>query len=472
MSKGKHVWQTEVSNPGASDGTMSDGIYWAEHVYRFIEENSVNAWLYWSFASISNGMGLITGDGFSMGLVNPRFYTLGNFSKFVRPGFFRIETTPSRQADALVSSFKDPATGKFAIVAINKNSSPVSMTFNLDFAASSVMPYRTSAGTNLVTQTPIAVANGSFTTSLPGQSVTTFVGSYDANTVYGPQITPSAGYLLPNMQVTITCGTVGAQIYYTNDGTDPTQSSAQYSAPFTLTSACTVKAKAFKSGLTASPVTTVVYQALRTPENPVGAASGLFYSYYEGAWTTVPNYSTLTPTKTGTVTNFDLSVANRADNFGIRFSGFINVPKDTIYTFSLQSDDGSKLYIGSTLVVNNDGLHDATIEQSGVIGLKAGKHALHVDYLEATGEQSIVVKLQGVAIAASDLFRDGGSSVRMHGYQPLRGGASTMHLYNIQGRRAASLSQTHGEHPQRGVFIAVAAHGENYQKAQQRVIRH
>lgn len=49
--------------------------------------------------------------------------------------------------------------------------------------------------------------------------------------------------------VTITAAS-GAQIYYTNDGSDPTTSSTLYSAPFTITSGCTIKAIAAKSGLT------------------------------------------------------------------------------------------------------------------------------------------------------------------------------------------------------------------------------
>ncbi len=40
---------------------------------------------------------------------------------------------------------------------------------------SGVRRYRTSSGENLATLTPISVSGGSFTTSLPGQSITSFV---------------------------------------------------------------------------------------------------------------------------------------------------------------------------------------------------------------------------------------------------------------------------------------------------------
>lgn len=54
--------------------------------------------------------------------------------------------------------------------------------------------------------------------------------------------------------VTLACDTEGATIYYTTDGTDPTTSSTEYKAPFTLTATATVKAIAVKEGLTKSAV--------------------------------------------------------------------------------------------------------------------------------------------------------------------------------------------------------------------------
>jgi O-glycosyl hydrolase len=144
-----------------------------------------------------------------------------------------------------------------------------------------------------------------------------------------------------------------------------------------------------------SAITVTGSTVLRNPENPTSTASGLDYQYYEGTgWSAVADLNALTPIKSGTAANFDLGVRNRDDNFGVSFTGFVNVPTDGTYTFYTSSDDGSKLFIGTTEVVNNDGLHAAQ-ERSGTIGLKAGRHAIRVAFFEATGGEVLSVSYAG-----------------------------------------------------------------------------
>ena len=120
---------------------------------------------------------------------------------------------------------------------------------------------------------------------------------------------------------------------------------------------------------------------LRDPENPANAVAGLDYQYYKGSWNVLPDFNALTPAKTGTTNAATLAVRSRDDNFGIRYRGYVSVPTDGDYTFHTSSDDGIKLFIGDREVVNNHGDQ----ERSGVIGLKAGVHALTVVYYQGQG---------------------------------------------------------------------------------------
>ena len=126
------------------------------------------------------------------------------------------------------------------------------------------------------------------------------------------------------------------------------------------------------------------------------AATGLTYKYYEGSWDALPNFNTLTPVKTGTSENTDISVRppGRTDNFGFVWQGYINITTPGTYTFETVSDDGSKLYFNSlydpsaTATVNNDGLH-APVSASGIVNIAvAGVYPICITFFEKTeGEQ-------------------------------------------------------------------------------------
>jgi len=179
----KEVWQTEMSGvkwwPEQGPSTdINNGVAVAGWIHSALVDGDASAWLWWWLRAYNtnDNEGLYTqGSGTNNWTDTKRHYTLGNYSKFVRPGFTRVDATGA-PAGVLVSAFKGSGTA-LAIVAINKNASATNVTINVSggTAPTSVTPWVTSSADNLASKTAIAVTGGSFTASLGASSVTTFV---------------------------------------------------------------------------------------------------------------------------------------------------------------------------------------------------------------------------------------------------------------------------------------------------------
>ena len=93
-------------------------------------------------------------------------------------------------------------------------------------------------------------ANGMLKVKLEDQDVSAVIGGYEVEgAVRKPVISPESREFTSSVDVTITCDTEGAQIYYTTDGTAPTTASTKYTGRFTVTNTTTVKAIAVLDGV-------------------------------------------------------------------------------------------------------------------------------------------------------------------------------------------------------------------------------
>ncbi len=167
-------WETEISEK-TSDNNIDSGIYYANLLHNCIVDHNFNAFCYWWLVNVnSDDEGLCT----SAGTPTPRLYCIGNFSKFIRPGFVRIGCTEAPSSGVSVSAYYGSSTNKVVVVAINSNTSSVSIPVSFTgLSVSTVNPWLTNSSNNLVQQTAVNVSNGSFTYSLPGQSVVSFVAT-------------------------------------------------------------------------------------------------------------------------------------------------------------------------------------------------------------------------------------------------------------------------------------------------------
>ncbi len=85
------------------------------------------------------------------------------------------------------------------------------------------------------------------------------------------------------------------------------------------------------------------------------------------------------------------------DYFAARYTGRLYVPTSGTYTFYLQSDDGSVLFIDGRQVVLYDGIHGAG-EVGASIYLQAGHHAFETRMFENEGGSALVVRWEGPGI--------------------------------------------------------------------------
>jgi alpha-L-fucosidase len=228
-----------------------------------------------------------------------------------------------------------------------------------------------------------------------------FAGKPKVNVSYNKTLQPTVSMSAP---------TEGAAVYYTTDGTVPSQQSALYSKPFTVNATTIVKAIAVKEGLINSDVleTTVKAYATMKPVATGKLSAGLQYKYYEADAMSISKTEQLQPVKSGVVNDFNTDNKNRKEKYGFVFEGFIKISKTGMYDFYTISDDGSMLYIDDQLIVNNDGNHGME-ERSDKAFLAKGMHKIKVAYYDSGGDNGLNVNynLQGenkMKIPAGILF--------------------------------------------------------------------
>jgi 3',5'-cyclic AMP phosphodiesterase CpdA len=129
---------------------------------------------------------------------------------------------------------------------------------------------------------------------------------------------------------------------------------------------------------------------------------GLKYRYFEGEFQSTSEMLATEPQNSGEITNIDISGAALEDHFGYEFTGFIKIPKTGFYRFYTFSDDGSALYIGDSLVVDNDGSHSLRRRET-TIALAEGYHPIRVLYFDDYMGQKLEVGISGITIRETPL---------------------------------------------------------------------
>jgi alpha-L-fucosidase len=210
-----------------------------------------------------------------------------------------------------------------------------------------------------------------------------------------PVITAAENIFVDRLSVQITSERRNIEIRYTSDGSTPGPSSPEAEGPVVLTGSGTVRARAFRGGRPVSPVSSARFTQVPPlpPKQVAGLVPGISFSYYQGEWDSIPDFAAMTALKKGSLTNFE-TPRLRPECYGFAYDAFVSVPAKGVYSFYTESDDGSRLSVDDSLVVDNDGLHGMS-EKRGVIALDAGLHALHVAYFNKTGGAGLGISWRG-----------------------------------------------------------------------------
>ena len=185
--------------------------------------------------------------------------------------------------------------------------------------------------------------------------------------------------------VKISCIDKNAIIRYTTDGSMPTVDSPIYNGSLKITETTDFIFRTFRPNGKPSDVFKTKYiKSTYSPAVKVAPSNpGLKASWYDYRGNKCSDIETAA--LKGAYRIEDVTIPKAAKgNIGLVIKGYINIQKDDIYTFILNSDDGSKLTIDNEVVVDNDGPH-APRELAGQKALKAGYHPIEIRYFDHNG---------------------------------------------------------------------------------------
>ena len=178
----KEVWMTEFGPLSTTTLTWAQAMtIYGESIHNSMVTGQYNAYVYWGLFGASSGTcatnagtcGLVD----DAGNVQPMGYVMGQYSKFIQPGYVRVMATATPLSGVFISAYSNSSPAHYVIVAINANTTSQSLGFVLNNGSgvTSLTPYQSTSAAGLAAQTAVTVTGGQFNYTLPAQSIVTFV---------------------------------------------------------------------------------------------------------------------------------------------------------------------------------------------------------------------------------------------------------------------------------------------------------
>lgn len=218
-----------------------------------------------------------------------------------------------------------------------------------------------------------------------------------------PYITDTERVFKKEREVKLACDTKESEIYYTINGSAPTNKSLLYKEPFVVKNSTKVRMIAYKEDQESLPSMARIIKIGEIEKVYLkDVQPGLRYKYTHGIYRMVNDMLDVKPLKTGIHPQFNIELREKEQFFSFDFEGYINIPKDGEYTFYLATNDGGRLYIDNIMLLNNDGLHPV-VEIKKPIMLKAGFHPISVKYFQEGGRNGLKVSWEGLGIEKQEI---------------------------------------------------------------------
>ena len=185
------------------------------------------------------------------------------------------------------------------------------------------------------------------------------------------------------------------EIRYTTDGSRPTATSTKYESPISVDNTTTFRVLTLGDGGRAGNTYTLKYDKQTYLQATTPAFTGIKCRYFEGkSFSSVKDTVNAKFIKEAIVNEITIPSFCREESYALKFTTYIDVPADGIYTFYQSSDDGAVLRIGDRLVIDHDGFKGSN-EVRGQIALQKGSHRLELSYFEAGGGNRVSLEFDG-----------------------------------------------------------------------------
>jgi arylsulfatase A-like enzyme len=134
------------------------------------------------------------------------------------------------------------------------------------------------------------------------------------------------------------------------------------------------------------------------------AGTGLHWQAYSGRFPWVPAVNTLRPEASGESTGLSIPAGVQGKSGALYFSGYIQVPADGAYTFSLQTDDAALLRLHDAVIVDADFAYQSGTVKKGTVLLQAGLHPFRLYYKHtADRKPALNLKWEGPGLPLRDI---------------------------------------------------------------------